>query len=165
MISVVSILLASISAWFRSRLSVPMELIALHHQVVLYKQSVSRPKLRPIDRYLWVWRSRLWPGWQEVLTFVQPRTVIAWQKKRFRNYWRRCSQSGKPGRPAIVQEVRTLIQDMGSQTQRGARLVLSGSCGSLASMSPNRRWRNIGPGSASHPPQRGRRSCTTMSRT
>ena len=87
MLSVVSILLVSISAWFRSRLSVQIELIALRHQVAVYKQSVSRPKLRPTDRILWVWLSRLWPSWQEVLEFVQPRTVIAWQKKRFRNLW------------------------------------------------------------------------------
>ena len=64
------------------------------------------------DRLLWVWLSRLWPGWQAVLEFAQPRTVIAWQKKRCRTYWRRLSQSGKPGRPAIVKEVRKLIQDM-----------------------------------------------------
>ena len=112
MLSVVSILLASISAWFRSRLSVQIELIALRHQVAVYKQSISRPKLRPTDRLLWVWLSCLWPGWQEVLEFVQPRTVIAWQKKRCRTYWRRLSQSGRPGRPAIVKEVRKLIQDM-----------------------------------------------------
>src|SRR5215510_7667922 len=112
MLSIVSILLTSISAWFRSRLSVQIELIALRHQVAVYKQSISRPKLRPTDRLLWVWLSRLWPGWQEVLVFVQPQTVIAWQKKRFRNYWRRLSQSGRPGRPAIGKEVRQLIQDM-----------------------------------------------------
>ena len=51
-------------------------------------------------------------GLARVLAFVQPRTVIAWQKKRFRAYWRRVSESGKPGRPAIAQEVRALIQDM-----------------------------------------------------
>jgi hypothetical protein len=78
MLSLVSILLASLSAWFRSRLSVQMELLALRHHVAVYKQSISRPKLRPIDRFLWVWLSRLWPGWQKVLEFVQPRTVIAW---------------------------------------------------------------------------------------
>jgi hypothetical protein len=43
---------------------------------------------------------------------VQPRTVIAWQKHRFRDYWRRLSQSGKPGRPALSKEVRDLIRDM-----------------------------------------------------
>jgi putative transposase len=109
---VASILLTSVLDWFRSRLSMQMELIALRHQLSVYQQSISRPKLQPADRLLWVWLSRLWPGWQEALEFVQPRTVIAWQKKRFRDYWRRLSQSGKPGRPTISKEVRDLIQDM-----------------------------------------------------
>ena len=87
-----------------------MELIALRHQVAVYKQTVSRP--RPSDRLLWVWLSRLWPSWQRALELVQPRTVIAWQKKRFRDYWRRLSQPGQPGRPVIAKEVRDLIQDM-----------------------------------------------------
>jgi hypothetical protein len=30
------------------------------------------------DRLFWSWLSRLWPGWQQALEFVQPRTVIAW---------------------------------------------------------------------------------------
>jgi putative transposase len=94
---VVSILLTSVLDGFRSRLSMQMELIALRHQVAGYQQSISRPKLRSADRLLWVWLSRLWPGWQEALEFVQPRTVLAWQKKRFRDYWRRLSHNGKPG--------------------------------------------------------------------
>jgi putative transposase len=112
---VVSILLTSITTWFRSRLTLQMELIALRHQVAVYKQSVSRPKLQPAGRLLWVWLSRLWPGWQDALEFVQPRTALAWQKKRFRDYWRRLSQYGKPGRPAISKEVRDLIQGTRSQ--------------------------------------------------
>jgi hypothetical protein len=109
---VVSILLASIITWFRSRLSMQMELIALRHQLAVYKESVPRPKLQPADRLLWVWLSRLWSGWQQALEFVQPRTVIVWQNKRFRDYWRRLSQTGKPGRPAISKDVIDLIQDM-----------------------------------------------------
>jgi transposase InsO family protein len=46
------------------------------------------------------------------LEFVQPCTVLAWQKKRFRDYWQRLSQSGKPGRPTISKEVINLIRDM-----------------------------------------------------
>ena len=98
--------------WLRSRHSLQLELIALRHQVTVYKQSVSRPKIRLADRLLWVWLSRLWPGWQGALEFVQPRTVLAWQKKRFRDYWRRLSQSGKPGCPAISKKVIKLTQDM-----------------------------------------------------
>jgi putative transposase len=109
---IISVLLASTTTWFRSRLSMQIELIALRHQVAVYKQSISRPKLRLTDRLLWVWLSRLWPSWQKALAFVQPRTIIAWQKTRFRDHWRRLSQSSKPGRPAISKEVRELIQDM-----------------------------------------------------
>ena len=109
---IVSILLAAIFDWFRSRLSMQLELIALRHQVTVYKQSITRPRLQATDRLFWVWLSRLWPGWQQALEFVQPRTVIAWQKKRFRVYWRRLSHSGKPGRPTLSKEVRELIRDM-----------------------------------------------------
>jgi putative transposase len=109
---VVTVLFASILTWFRSRLSMQLELIALRHQVAVYKQSVPHPKLRPTDRLLWAWLSRLWSGWHQALAFVQPCTVIAWQKKRFRDHWRRLSQSGKPGRSAISTEIRELIQDM-----------------------------------------------------
>jgi transposase InsO family protein len=47
-----------------------------------------------------------------VLAFVQPRTVIAWRRKRFRDHWWRLSQQGTPGRPAVAQEVRDLIRAM-----------------------------------------------------
>jgi putative transposase len=43
---------------------------------------------------------------------VQPHTVIAWQRRRFRDHWRQLSQQGRPGRPTIAKEVRELIQAM-----------------------------------------------------
>src|SRR5262245_61442235 len=61
---------------------------------------------------LWAWLSRLWPDWRKALAFVQPRTVIAWQRKRFRDHWRRLSQQGKLGRPTIAKAVRDLIRTM-----------------------------------------------------
>jgi putative transposase len=45
-----------------------------------------------------------------VLVFVQPETVIAWRRRRFREHWRRLSRSGKPGRPTVSGEVRDLIR-------------------------------------------------------
>jgi hypothetical protein len=42
--------------------------------------------LAPTDRLFWAWLSRFWPGWQDTLAFVQPRTVIAWQRTRFRDH-------------------------------------------------------------------------------
>jgi putative transposase len=109
---VVSALLAFVATLFRSRESLRLEHLALRHQLAVYQQTVHRPRLRPTDRLLWAWLSRLWPGWQVGLKFVQPRTVIAWQQKRFRDHWRRLSQSGQPGRPTLAKELRDLIQEM-----------------------------------------------------
>ena len=110
--SVFSALMAYVVSHFRSYESLRLENMALRHQLAVYHHTVTRPKLRPADRLFWAWLSRLWPAWQHALAFVQPRTVIAWQKNRFRDYWRRLSQSGKPGRPALAKEVRDLIRDM-----------------------------------------------------
>jgi putative transposase len=109
---VVSALLAFMAALFQSHASLCLEHLALRHQLAVYQQTVHRPRLRPSDRLFWAWLSRFWTGWQAALTFVQPRTIIAWQHQRFRDHWRGLSQRGQPGRPAIAKEVRQLIRDM-----------------------------------------------------
>jgi len=109
---VVSALLAFVAALFQSHASIHLENLALRHQLAVYQRTVHRPRLCPSDRLFWAWLSRLRSGWQEVLAFVQPRTVIAWQQQRFRDHWRRLSEQGTPGRPAMTKEIRTLIQDM-----------------------------------------------------
>ena len=98
---VFSALLAFVVSLFRSRESLYLEHLALRHQLAVYQQSVYRPRLSPTDRVFRVWLSRFWSGWQAALAFVQPRTVITWQHRRFRDHWRRLSQSGTSGRPAI----------------------------------------------------------------
>ena len=95
---------------FRSQVSIRAENVALRHQLAIYQRTVKRPIIRPEDRILWSWLSRCWAGWREVLVFVQPATVIAWQRKRFRDHWTRLSKAGKPGRPQINEEIRDLIR-------------------------------------------------------
>jgi putative transposase len=112
--SVIYAFLSTVSVLFRSRLSLQVEIIALRHQLTVYRRSVRRPQIRPADRFLWSLLSRHWARWREALVFVQPATVIAWQRRRFRDYWRRISQGGKPGRPAIDQQIRQLIRRMSS---------------------------------------------------
>jgi putative transposase len=110
--SVFSALIAYAVSHLRSHESLRLENMALRHQLAVYQHTVKRPKLRPADRLFWSWLSRLWSDWQAALAFVQPRTVIAWQKRRFRDYWRQLSQSGTPGRPSLSKDVRDLIRDM-----------------------------------------------------
>lgn len=77
-----SILVSCLISICRTQTSVRFENLALRHQIAVYQQSISRLKLRPSDRFFWVCLSRLGSGWQQALAFVQPQTVIAWQKKR-----------------------------------------------------------------------------------
>jgi transposase InsO family protein len=112
MLPVIHALLAFVASLFRSRRSLHLAVLALQHQVAVYQRAGRRLHLHPTDRLLWARLSRLWTGWQEALVFVQLRTVIAWQRKRFREHWRRLSQGCTPGRPAISQDVQELIRTM-----------------------------------------------------
>src|SRR3989304_7688510 len=75
-------LLAVISTVVRSRLSLQLEVVALRHQLSVYRRSDKRLRIRPGDRILWSWLSRHWSKWRATLQFVQPLMVIAWQRRR-----------------------------------------------------------------------------------
>ena len=99
---------------FQSRLSLQVEILALRHQLGVYQRTRPRPRLRPADRILWAWLSRVWSDWREALMMVQPETVIAWRRRSFRHSWARLSGRGRPGRPTIPPEIRDLIRRMSS---------------------------------------------------
>ena len=84
MTSVIRALLAFAASLFQSRVSLQVEIFALHHQLNVYRRSIRRLRVRPPDRLVWAWLSRGWPRWREVLVFVQSATVLAWQRQRFR---------------------------------------------------------------------------------
>jgi hypothetical protein len=111
---VVHALLAFVVSWFRSRLSLQLETVALRHQLAVYQSSIRRPRIRPTDRILWSWLSRHWSAWRAALIFVRPTTVTAWQRKRFRDHWSKLSRRSKPGRPSVPQEVIALIRKISS---------------------------------------------------
>jgi putative transposase len=106
-------LFSAFLATFHSRLALQTEIIALRHQIIVLKRSVSnRPKLRSWDRLLWIWLSRFWPQWRSALIIVKPETVLAWHRKGFRLFWTWKCRRGKSGRPGISREIRELIQIM-----------------------------------------------------
>jgi hypothetical protein len=112
MVRLIQFILTLMTTFVRSRLSLQAENAALRNQLLLYRKSGQRPRIRPADRLLWCCIAKCWKGWRKVLYFVQPRTVINWQKKRFRDYWRALSLSSKAGRPQISPELRKLIGQM-----------------------------------------------------
>jgi len=105
-----SALLAYLAPLFFPDRSLHLKLLASEQRLAVYKRSVRRPRLQTSDRLMWAWMSQLWTGWQEALVLVQPATVTAWQRKRFRDHYSRLSRRGKPGHPTIAKEVRDLIR-------------------------------------------------------
>ena len=71
-------LLFSVPAFFRPRLALEAEILALRHPLLVLQRSRRGHKLRfgCADRALWVWLSRLWTAWPSALLIVRPETVI-----------------------------------------------------------------------------------------
>ncbi len=102
---------------FRSRIAFQLEMVALRQQLTVYRRSIRRPRVRPGDRIFWAWLARHWGWWREVLVVVQPRTVIAWQRRRFREHWAQLSNR-TPGRSRISSELRELIREISRANPR-----------------------------------------------
>src|SRR3954470_19331446 len=82
-----SALFASLLASFRRRAALPVEILALRHQLGVLQRSVKRPKLSTTDRILWVWLSSVWNEWRTSVFIIKAATVIAWHRKGFRLFW------------------------------------------------------------------------------
>jgi hypothetical protein len=52
---------------------IALENLALRHQLAVYKRTITRPRLCPTDRLVWVGLARIWAGWRRSLVIVTPR--------------------------------------------------------------------------------------------
>ena len=104
-------LFAFVSASFRTRAALQLEILALRHQIGVLQRSVKRPKLTAADRFLWAWISSVWNGWESRVSIIKAATVIGWQRKGFGLFWSWRIRHGKPGRP-VPKEVRKLIRTL-----------------------------------------------------
>ncbi len=115
-------ILRSVHALFRSREEQAIVELALRQQLAVYAQNRSRPRLSPLDRTFWVVLSRIWPRWKDNLVLVRPETVVRWHRQGFRRYWRSISTPG-PGRPPISEGTRALIVRMATENRWRARKI------------------------------------------
>ena len=106
-------LVASLHATIRSRLDLAAEILALRHQLaVLQRATPKRPRIRSLDRLLWVLLSSVWPHWRRAVQIVKPATVVRWHRRAFAAYWRRKCRPRRVGRPALASDLRALIRQM-----------------------------------------------------
>jgi putative transposase len=76
--SVIVSLLLTLCASLRDRAALQLEILALRHQLqVLERTRPRHVRLNRADRLLWVWLSRVWPGWRPAVVIVKPQTVLA----------------------------------------------------------------------------------------
>lgn len=94
--------------------AIAVENLALRRQLAAFKRKRKRPVLTQLDRLFWVGLCQVWSGWRDALLFVQPDTVVRWQRERFRRFWGRLSQPTRDGRgrPTIAAPIRKLIVQM-----------------------------------------------------
>src|SRR5262249_31434910 len=114
MFDLILMMLSSFLTGLRGQAALQAENIALRHQLTVLKRTekTKRPALKPADRCLWVWLSRLWSRWRSALVIVKPETVIGWHRQGFRWYWTRKIRHGKPGRPQVSKPIRDVIRTM-----------------------------------------------------
>ena len=74
----VTIIVEVLGSALRERSKLLAENLALRHQVMVLKRSVSRPKIRESDRLLWVLYSKFVVEWQDLVEFVQVRAFTQW---------------------------------------------------------------------------------------
>jgi hypothetical protein len=91
MTGMIPLILTGLLRVLRTRRALVLENLALRHQLAVLQRTAPRPRLRTADRLLWVLLSRLWAGWTDAISVVQPVTVIRWQRP---------SSSSGPGRAA-----------------------------------------------------------------
>lgn len=93
----------SLRSLLRSRLSPRMGILALGHPLAICQRIARRPRIRAADRPLRAWLSRHWWRWCDALIVVRLETVIAWLRRKLREYRTELVGPGHPSRPAIAE--------------------------------------------------------------
>src|SRR6202011_6020040 len=106
MIALSCFVLAGLASPFKSNIRLEAENAILRHQVIVLRRKLKgRARLTNNDRWFLVQMYRWFPSILEVITMVQPETLVRWHRAGFRYYWRWKSNS-RGGRPRIETELR-----------------------------------------------------------
>ncbi len=112
MLALLCFVLAVLTSPFKSKSRLEAENAALRHQLVILRRKV-RGQVKPTnnDRCFLVQLYRWFPSILQVVTIIQPETIVRWHRAGFRFYWRWKSRP-RGGRPQIEADLRALIRRM-----------------------------------------------------
>src|SRR6202158_4511777 len=117
MIALICFVLAVVATPFKSKGRLEAENAVLRHQLIVLRRKVRRrAQLTNNDHWFLVQMYRWFPSILEVVTIVQPETLVRWHRAGFLRYWRWKSNS-RGGRPRVEMELRALIRQMSTENQ------------------------------------------------
>jgi len=119
MLALLEAVVGALLAALRPRASLVAENLVLRQQLAILRRATPRPRLRPIDRALWVVVCRLWSRWSDALAIVRPATVIVWHRRGFARFW--AWKSRRVGRPPLAPELVRLIERMSGENPLWSR--------------------------------------------
>src|SRR5260370_14184303 len=112
MIGLLCFALAVVASPFKSKLRLEAENTVLRHQLIVLRRRLhGRVRLTNRDRWFFIQLYRWFPSILQVLTIIQPETLVRWHRAGFRHYWRWKSRR-LGGRPQIDTGLRGLIRRM-----------------------------------------------------
>ena len=112
MVALLCFVLAVLASPFKSKSRLEAENAVLRHQLIVLRRKVQgRARLTNNDRWFLVRLYRWFPSILQVLTIVQPETLVRWHRAGFRCYWR-WKPRPRGGRPLIEADLRALIRKM-----------------------------------------------------
>src|SRR5450756_2171152 len=89
MIGLLCLFLALVASPFKSKSRLEAENAALRHQLIVLRRKVQGSvRLTNNDRWFFIQLYRWFPSILQVLTIVQPETLVRWHRASFRCYWR-----------------------------------------------------------------------------
>jgi hypothetical protein len=101
---------AALLAWLRSsQARREAEILYLRQQLIVLRRSAPpRPRLKAIDRLIFVCLYRLFPSLIDASIVFEPETLLRWHRGGFRLFWR--WKSRRVGRPALPADIRSLVR-------------------------------------------------------
>src|ERR1700680_2979213 len=110
MFALFGFVLAILALPFKSKSRLEAENAALRHQLIVLRRKLrGRVRLTNSDRWFFIQLYRWFPSVLNVITIIQPETLVRWHRAGFRRYWRWKSHS-LGGRPPIDTDLRALIR-------------------------------------------------------